>query len=136
VRLHRGHVLLVVLLGASSASAQSHDSLITTKPLVVAAPACVRISSGRADMAPTPVSIVTPPTENIPRSMRGRTVGVRLLVSVGGRVDSIVMTGVPDSTYAAGMRESLRRYRFQPAHRNGCVVTDWYEFTITFPERR
>ena len=123
-----------ILAAPTTVHAQSLDSLITTVPSVNRTPTCVRPTSGPHDTGPAPTRMIIPPLDNLPRRMRGQSARLRMHVTTSGRVDSVEVTGIPDSVYRERVQTSAMAYIFLPARRAGCLVTDWTEVSFTFPD--
>ena len=133
-------MLLLVLAPSRALMGQSIDSLISIKPAVAAAPTCVPDRSQLLDrprrglVGPSPIKLIIPPLENMPTIRNPVT--LRMHVTALGVVDSVVVIGITDSAYASRVRQSSMGMRFRQATRDGCLVAEWYEATLNFPQRR
>jgi hypothetical protein len=131
---------IAFVIAPVTVSGQGVDTSIAIAPRMAAAPPCVPDRSQLLDrprreaVGPTALSLILPPFDNAPRIRN--PVFVRMHVTVHGTVDSVVVTGISDSAYAARVGQSSMGMRFRPARRDGCLVADWIELRFEFPERR
>jgi hypothetical protein len=82
-------------------------------------------------------SMILPPVDNLPRSLRGQTIEVTFYIDAQGNVTDLVVTPpITDRRYARMFDEDLRQYRFRPARdADGRAVAGVHTFTYTFPGR-
>ena len=73
----------------------------------------------------------------MPGSMRGQTITIRVLINASGGVDSVEFDGRVDRRYAANLRGTMMKARFHPAIYRGCAVKAWgWQMTETIGRRR
>lgn len=73
----------------------------------------------------------------MPGSMRGQTITIRVLINASGGVDSVDFEGRVDRQYAANLRGTMMKARFHPAIYRGCAVKAWgWQITETIGRHR
>jgi protein TonB len=82
-------------------------------------------------------TMIWPPIDKYPRSLRGKSIEVTFYIDAQGVVtDLVVSPPITDREYAREFDEALRTYRFRPAKDvDGRAVAGVFLFTFTYPER-
>jgi hypothetical protein len=84
-------------------------------------------------LVPPRVSVIVGPPMPFPNELRGTTSEVRILVNAHAAIDTIVVTGIRESSYLQKLREEmLARTQYLPAHMNGCRRAGWVMHKVTF----
>lgn len=83
---------------------------------------------------PSP-SMLSLPTEPLPKDLLGKSVDIRLHVNENGRVigEGLRVEGIGEHKYVPFLIEKALRYRFWPAVLEGCAVPAWTSVHLDFP---
>lgn len=90
--------------------------------------------TGRHGTPPEARQLILPPIDDVPKSLRGKTVQVTFTIDVSGAVQSVSVTPpITDRKFSRKFDESMRKYRFRPARdADGVVVVGVTTVTVTF----
>ncbi len=114
----------LTLLVSSGAKGQSRATRSGAECAGVVAPA--DSTPGDSTWHPAqPDQIITPPMQDLPKSMRGRTISVHFLIAASGSPDSVDIKGFVDPEYFPRLRAALMKYHFRLAISQGCLVRAW-----------
>ena len=72
----------------------------------------------------------------VPRSLQDSFVVAQFHVTSRGTVDTVILTGLADSSYARRLRRDLMDARFKPATVGGCPVAAWLGLDVTLRRGR
>lgn len=89
---------------------------------------------GKRGTPPESQQLIIPPIDNVPKSLRGKSVEVTFSIDARGTVrDIAVAPPISDRKYSAKFDETMRNYRFRPARdAEGMVVVGVTTLTVTF----
>jgi protein TonB len=85
---------------------------------LTASQAYIESYHGRTDI-PVPVKVVAPAADS---SLIGTKVEVEFLVDARGWPQNVQVVSATDRTFGASVREAVRKWKFEPAMRNGAPV--------------
>ncbi|ACB73873.1 energy transducer TonB [Opitutus terrae] len=77
-------------------------------------------SASKAPGVPVPVAVVTP--RNISADYAGSTVELAFTVDTAGTPTSLKVVSSPDAMLAKIVMDAVKRWRFEPAKKNGSAV--------------
>jgi protein TonB len=86
---------------------------------LTASQAYIESYHGRTDI-PVPVKVVVPAADS---SLVGTKVEVEFLVDARGWPQDVHVLSTTDRTFGASVREAVRKWKFEPAMRNGAPVS-------------
>lgn len=91
---------------------------------------------GKRGVPPTNRSLILPPIDGVPKSLRGKSVEVTFHIDADGRVSDIdVIPPIEDRKFASKFDETMRGYDFHPARNpDGLAVPGITIVTVTFPK--
>jgi len=77
---------------------------------------------------PSLLRVILPPP--LPDNYRNAVVFIQLRVNTAGRVDSMVVSGIPDRAYMREVRQTLGGSVYRPATYDGCPFVRWTSLTV------
>ncbi len=91
---------------------------------------------GERGSPPASRTMIWPPVDRIPRTLRGKSVEVTFYIDAQGIVTDLnVAPPIADRGYARKFDEAMRIYRFRPARdADGRIVAGVTTITVSFPE--
>lgn len=89
---------------------------------------------GKRGTPPEARQLIVPPIDDVPKSLRGKTVEVTFSIDAFGTVRDVdVAPPISDRKFSAKFDETMRNYRFHPARdAEGIVVAGVITVTVTF----
>lgn len=92
---------------------------------------------GQRGRPPESRAMILPPIDNVPRSLRGKSVEVTFHIDATGVVTALeVVPPIADRGYARKFDEAMRGYRFRPARdADNRAVAGLLVMTVNFPGR-
>jgi hypothetical protein len=72
----------------------------------------------------------------LPRGLKDSFVVAQFHVTLHGTVDTVIVDGLADSTFARRLRRDLMDARFRPATLRGCAAAAWLSLDMTLRRGR